>query len=582
MSARPGEALRILLALAASAASLMLGSAIPARGATPTTSTVTDSTVILRVGNRVTTAFDFVQQYYGAWAEDRPATPDSSGRREFLKQVTDKEVLATVALKNPRPLDFGDRLVMRQHTERVLSNVLYQRAVLDSTAPTKAQVEALRKNYALEKHLKRILFPGLVEANQARQALLQKKLTWDEAKRQALRTMPDSTGGDLGWVQRAKLNTVDATEIFDIAPGEISQPHEEPLGFSLVHVVEQRPIMRPSFAQYDQILKAEVTATSKARRMNDLQRDLGLRVKLSFDEPNLVWASSRFSNPNPNPETGELVIGVGKVPTFAPQDTGRVLARWQGGQMTIRGFMDEYMRAHPYLRTPVNTPGALRQKVRTFALEPYRAQLAVARGLDKDPLAVRMIEHKREAILVEHLYQDSIQSQVKTTEAQERKYYQDNIARFITYPVVHFAGFSRPSKKSADSLVARLRAGMRVEDAMAADSIRFGKATGFYSQYNTQDDGRPFYKMLMEELKPGQVGTELTDKGWWVLKVLSFDPGRQLSFEEARLPVQESVSNMMAQDLLDRFLARHKRGLEIEAHPELLQQIDFTDPIARR
>ena len=88
-----------------------------------------------------------------------------------------------------------------------------------------------------------------------------------------------------------------------------------------------------------------------------------------------------------------------------------------------------------------------------IALEHYRAELAVARGLDKDPLAVWLIEHKREGILVEHLYQDSIRSKVRTTEAQERKYYQGNVTKFFTYPTVSFAGFNRPSEESADSLV---------------------------------------------------------------------------------------------------------------------------------
>src|SRR5262249_13794409 len=153
--------------------------------------------------------------------------------------------------------------------------------------------------------------------------------------------------------------------------------------------------------------------------------------------------------------------------------------RWKEGRMTLHDFVYRCLQVHPYLRQPANTPIALKVQVESFALEPYRALLATDRGLDKDPLAMRLIEHRREAILVEHLYEDSIQAHVRTTEAQERKFYQANIARFITYPTVRFAAFSRPTKDSADSLAKQLRAGLNLEVAMAADSARFGKATGF-------------------------------------------------------------------------------------------------------
>jgi hypothetical protein len=559
---------------------LLLGAfAGPARATVADAGFVPDSTVILRVGNRVTTARDFVEEFYSAWAEDRP-NPDSTGRREFLDQITDKEIMATVALRNPRPMDFGDRLLMRQHTDRVLSNVLFQRTLVDSDQVSDAQVAALRHNYSSEKHLQRILFEDLAKADRVREALLQKRVKWEDARRAAQVTMKDSTAGELGWVSRTRLSPADAAEIFDLEPGEISQPHEGSDGVSLVRAIDRRGVTPPPFTQYDRILRSEIRATTRARRMNDIHRELGLKVELTFDEPNIAWAARRFSAPTKT--AGEMVIGVGKLPTFAPQDTGRVLARWRDGHMSIHDFMYVYMQIHPYLRTPVNTPTALRQKVETFALEPYRARLAIERGLDRDPLALRMIEHRREAILVDHLYQDSIQAKVRTSEAQERKFYKENVARFITYPTVRFAGFSRPSQASAESLAAQLRAGMRLQDAMASDSMRFGRANGFISQYTTQNEGQPFYKLLMEELKPGQVGVESTDRGWWVIQSLSFDPGHQLTFDEARLPIQESLANMAAQDLLDRFLARHRRGLRIEAHPELVTRIDFSDPIERR
>ena len=76
-------------------------------------------------------------------------------------------------------------------------------------------------------------------------------------------------------------------------------------------------------------------------------------------------------------------------------------------------------------------------------------------------------------------------------------------------------------------------------------------------------------------------GIESTDRGLWVVQSLSFDPGRQLSYEEAQVHVGESLANLAAEKVLNRFLARHKRGLRIEAHPELVMRVDFSDPMDR-
>src|SRR5262249_4438551 len=161
------------------------------------------------------------------------------------------------------------------------------------------------------------------------------------------------------------------------------------------------------------VLRGEISGAAQGVRMDDIHRELSLRVGLTYDEANIRWTASQFPIPQPNP-SGEMRIGTGKVPAFAPEDTGRVLARWKEGRMTLHDFAYRYLQVHPYLRQPANTPIALKVQVESFALEPYRALLATDRGLDKDPLAMRLIEHRREAILVEHLYEDSIQAHVRT------------------------------------------------------------------------------------------------------------------------------------------------------------------------
>src|SRR5437899_767423 len=90
-----------------------------------------DSAVLARVNDRIIRVGEFIERYYNSYAEYRPSH-DSTGRVLFLNNMVKKEILADMARKANRPESFEDRVIMRQHTVRVLSNVLFQRAVLDS------------------------------------------------------------------------------------------------------------------------------------------------------------------------------------------------------------------------------------------------------------------------------------------------------------------------------------------------------------------------------------------------------------------------------------------------------------------
>ena len=99
--------LRRLVSLTGLAACAAISGPASGAPAPPGVQFLPDSTVLMRVGSRSTTAIDFVNAYYESWPAYRPAA-DSAGRVVFLDQLLDKEVLATVAVRVNPPLGFED------------------------------------------------------------------------------------------------------------------------------------------------------------------------------------------------------------------------------------------------------------------------------------------------------------------------------------------------------------------------------------------------------------------------------------------------------------------------------------------
>src|SRR5262249_36980665 len=154
-----------------------------------------------------------------------------------------------------------------------------------------------------------------------------------------------------------------------------------------------------------------------------------------------------------------------------------------------------YSAINAVLRPTVSDFESMRAQVDGFVFEPYMAELARRRGLDKDSLAVAQIEGRREQMLVEHMYQDSITSKVVIRPEERRAFYQKNISGFVTYPKVRYAAFARPSRAGADSVAERLRSGAKAEDLLRADSLA-GRVSGSIQERSASEHGTQFYKLL--------------------------------------------------------------------------------------
>jgi hypothetical protein len=472
--------------------------------------------------------------------------------------------------------------VLRGYTQRALSNALMQRAILDSVEVTEPEIRHVYDQLGYVQRLRQIVFKDRETAFRVREALAGGKLGWAAAYPKYNQRAGMGELGDIGYIEREKLDAAIRSMIYDLKPGEYSVPFEDPEGWHVVQVSERTPRKRVAYEGLRTLLEGEVRNAKIRERSTVLQDRIRERFGVTYDSTNIAFASSKFTALLKNDRESDLA-GLrfsSRVPRFSDEDTSRVLARHRDGLLTLGMFMDHYRATPPLLRAPVNTPSLFRSEVDTQVLEGYRAIVAQEMGLENDPMTVAWVDKRRELMLVEHLYQDSVASKVTVTPEQRRKYYRDHIAQYVTSAQVRFAAFVATGKAGADSLVARLRAGEKPEAILLADSLAGLKKRGSVQTQYQHEVALPFHKQLFEDLKPGQVeayGPDETGQ-YIILNPLEFIPGRQMPYGEAERYVDESVQNITAERLLNEFLDRHRTNYRIETHPELVMQLRWIDP----
>jgi hypothetical protein len=162
---------------------------------------------------------------------------------------------------------------------------------------------------------------------------------------------------------------------------------------------------------------------------------------------------------------------------------------------------------------------------------------------------------------------------------EERKaYYQKNLPGYFTFPSVEFAAIVRESKAGADSVQRALKSGVKAAALLHADSLA-GRMSGSL-QSRLQNENGPYQKALFEEMHPGDIQVRGPDKlgDYAILQLISYDGGRQLTYEEAEQMIDESLQNQKSDAALKAMIARLKPRYPVAWRPELVQLIKLVDP----
>lgn len=542
-----------------------------------------DSAVLGRVNDRVFHVRDFREGWFSSYAQTRPR-PDSAGRVEFLRSMANKEVLAYTAMQINKPLEFQDRAQLREHTQRVLSNVAFQRLVADSVKITEDEVRHAYEQTGYQLHIQHIQFEDRATAERVRDDLLKGHITWSAAVQKYSNTRNDrGPDGELGWMIRQAFDPTVAIEVYEMKPTDLSHVFQDNAGYQIVRVRERKPVKQQPYEMVHSSLLADLQPPRIAERVQRLRDGIRNKIGMQYDTTQIEWASNVIGETGAmrHDANGQASLDVsGSLPEFQDSDTSRVLCRWNGGQFTLGAFLDSYKAIPVPQRMNVNSFDAFQNAIDGFLFEPYFAQLAIDHGLDKDPMAVAMINRKREELMVEHLFADSIQARVFVSDKERRAYYQKHLPDFFSFQNVKYAAILRPSKAGADSVVAALRSGTKAVDLLRADSLGGRMQTGAIHE-RREDEKGAYYKMLFEEMKPGDVVLGPVDKDgiYVVFQLLEHDPGHELTFDEVQSIIDESLQNQKAEKMLNAFIARHQRKFKVELHTDMVTRIRLTDPV---
>lgn len=235
------------------------------------------------------------------------------------------------------------------------------------------------------------------------------------------------------------------------------------------------------------------------------------------------------------------------------------------------GMMNDRIE-HPLLRgTPLTTEGI------ENAIDKITDPIVLSKAaltLEKDyPGFTELLNEFRDGILLFKVEADEVWDKLKFDTLLAQKYYDTTKTRYKTEPTYDLSEIYVLNDSIAKLVYAQLKDGKDFS-AMAAQYTQrkgFREKDGKWGNVNIKNN--EIAKMLFEKgsTKPMLVSPFEFEKGWSIVKINSYEPSRQKTFEEAIPDFASSFQDQMQQNLSKNWIERLRKEFNVKIFKDVLE-----------
>ena len=467
-------------------------------------------------------------------------------QRQALERLIDIEILLLAARQEGLENDFQVTSKVAQREQELILDEMYRRgvvAVAEDISRDEARQYFEQHRIGQQRRVSRILASGPAAIDQVLArlrgpdsfAVVASELSDDGNTAQQ--------GGDLGWKSRLDFkNYVLRRQIFGAKSGEVIGPVQEPDGFSVFVVTDERTVpfenMRPA------VIKA-MQEQKHALATFEFLEGLADRADIEERRATFELLLARLS------AAGEAM------PTFKTGETELVLLELDGEPWTVSNFMAAM--------TSERNPAEIRElsDLRRFARRLYALKVLLPRhareiGIHEAERVAKGIETTRRQALVERIRQVKVLETLDPSKEEIRAYYEANKDLYVRAERISILEILVDTRTQADSLLAAIERGGDFGDLArrySRRSTRIRRAEGRIQLLRPDKYGNLGWEAKDAEV--GQiVGPVKTAQGFTVFKVLKKIPARQQSLDEVWGRVRSHLLQDLTRERFDALLAK--------------------------
>lgn len=409
---------------------------------------------VARIGDWQLSAAEFAQRahkmLHQGYADLKVV--DQAAKLKLLDGMVSQQLLITEGLARGLDRDPAIAEEVQRTEQRLLIDTLYARQAL--TGDYRSTEEEQQRFFAEHQYNVELLSQQIVcateeEAESALRALKAGESFAALVPKYSIPRVQRRFGpeGDIGWYKLPDLLEELQAPMMQMEVGAFNEkPIKSGLGYHAFQLKARREVPFASARELmEKLLREQKMAIDKDRYVGELRQryelkpdDEALRRLHALPADQKEWAGP-------------------DVPLFT----------WKGGQFSAAEYLERHRRGKARHPSSYDLPG-LYKAVDNFAGQQIMMTEARRLGLDRDPVLCAQIESRRNELIAEALFRSEGKVAEPVVEAQEREYYQANLAKFTQadgkvtpfdqlQKSIHTFLVQRGQSQSMDRFIASLR-----------------------------------------------------------------------------------------------------------------------------
>ena len=520
--------------------------------------------VAARVGDKEITREDLTLFTAETPALLRSEATGMDAAKDYLQTLIDMELMLVEARAQGLDAEAQFAAQWEQEQQNRIVKEYLERYVLPESQPSEQEV---REQFAKSKwsRLLKLAHIRVATQEQAQQVVqeLEGGRPFAEVAAERSANRATATNGGLlneHFIGRENLRDVQlplsiAHVLFEVPVGEVSQSFPLRGAYEIFKVLDEAPAP----AHYHQVFAQWLFRQQYERVQQEWVAKLKPKYQVEVDTAAVAFLIA------------EGTKGNNALWELAPSDRERMLGRYDRGYFTIEDLMNAYWQARFQYRLKFSREG-MADFIDTHILSARLFYLeALEEGLDEEPAVVAWLHNKKEALLLEALKEREVQARVDTTDASARRYYENNLHKFMEPRATVILEILVPTRAMADSLLREIEGGADMETLAVRHTTR---------QFAKQQQGRihlhayeralfgPLHDEAMEKAPIGELkGPLALEEGFSIFKVEERIPDRPEPFPQtirrAKYWLRKAEENKYFEELIVRLREQYAGQVEV-------------------
>ncbi len=481
-----------------------------------------------------------------------PETSDMEGKKELLRHMINKEVMAlkATALGYEREEDF--KKFWDQFKGPFLVTALWNEEITKKVKITEEEIDYYYEQMQYEYTLSQIILANEDEAFSLREKIVAGEDFAEMAKKYSLGKGAEN-GGHVGSSPVGRIHWWVEEVLFEMNEGDVSPPVKTDTGWALLKIHRKRKIIPDLDRDY---AEKRLKGVKEYKGRNELKGriEADIHMQIFTDAVNIIFDA--LPEDIPFEEIVNYRVTRNNAPKLEvlPQYVDMLVLQYDDGDYTIKDFIELYEMAslveRPRRQYGRESIVQLLKKVIYDRILPVYAE-EIAKVLEV-PEVKKNLENRKEQFLVYKLYQDQITDEVSITDREVKDYYTKNKEYLETKEqrdyqilinsdpaIAKQASVLAKNGEDFDALVRKFSQDPSKKENLGKTGLVY---PGNYLEYDSQAFSLP---------GEGDVSEPFAfSRGWAIVKVLEIVPGRMPTIQEASGTIRRELKEAKGEALL--------------------------------